>query len=74
MLKGDVKHELSCSGCGAPLHDLKRMPVQRDPMPKANYHTSPSYTPKKKKKSKNKYKKRKSLFAEAFDILEDIFD
>ena len=33
-------HELSCGSCGAPLHDLKRLPVE----PRAK-------TPKKKKGS-----------------------
>lgn len=74
VLKGDVKHELSCAGCGAPLHDLKRMPMHHEPAKKVKYHAPTGYSPKKKKKSKPKYKKRKSLFAEAFDILEDIFD
>ena len=27
VLRGDVRHELSCVSCGAPLHDLKLMPV-----------------------------------------------
>lgn len=75
VLKGDVKHELSCSGCGAPLHDLKHMPMQQAPVKKAKYSSSShGYAQKKKKKSKYKPKKRKSFLYEAFDILEDIFD
>ena len=27
VLRGDVRHELSCVSCGAPLNDLKLMPV-----------------------------------------------
>ena len=27
VLRGDVRHELSCVSCGAPLHNLKLMPV-----------------------------------------------
>ena len=75
VLKGDVTHELSCSGCGAPLHDIKRMPVHREPAQKVKHQpVQKAYVPKKKKKSKQKYKKRKSFLYEAFDILEDIFD
>jgi hypothetical protein len=74
VLKGETKHELACSACGAPLHNLKHMPVQQEPVRKAKHQPSFAHTPKKKKKSKQKYKKRKSLFSEAFDILEDIFD
>lgn len=79
------RHELSCSSCGAPLHDLKRMP-------KDSYAAAPRRsTSKKRKPSKYKYesydepkpyykrrKRRKSLFKkvfeEAFDVIEDIFD
>ncbi|WP_342585414.1 hypothetical protein [Ruegeria sp. ANG-S4] len=70
VLKGKQQHELSCSSCGAPLHDLKMMPKA-----KLSKTTQP-YKPKKKGgKSK---KKRKSLFSkvldEAWDVIEDVFD
>ncbi|MDG1430791.1 MAG: hypothetical protein P8L68_01405 [Paracoccaceae bacterium] len=75
VLKGVTKHELSCSACGAPLHDLKHMPIERKPSTKVKKQSAPyGYASKKKKKSKYKSKKRKSLFSEAFDLLEDIFD
>lgn len=28
VLRGKDSHELSCVSCGAPLHDLKRLPVE----------------------------------------------
>ena len=28
VLRGKDNHELSCGSCGAPLHDLKRLPVE----------------------------------------------
>ena len=28
VLRGKDSHELSCGSCGAPLHDLKRLPVE----------------------------------------------
>ena len=27
VLRGSKRHELACSSCGAPLHDLKRLPA-----------------------------------------------
>lgn len=79
------RHELTCSSCGAPLHDLKRIPVDR-------YSSdAPRGSGKKRKPAKHKYdsyqkqrpypkrkKRRKGLlekvFEEAFDVIEDIFD
>jgi len=29
VLSGRIQHELACASCGAPLHDLKAMPVSR---------------------------------------------
>ncbi len=90
VLRGDTRHELSCSNCGAPLHDLKIMPTPaRDAAPAHFSH--PIRTPKSKgkyaaksradsaKKPKKKYpKKRKSRakdwLEDVFDVIEDIFD
>ena len=80
VLRGKVSHELSCVSCGAPLHDLKRLPVET-PMkaPKKRsmdpgQHTS--HKPMKKVKSKHKPKKKKrfSFMKAAFDVIEDVFD
>ncbi len=30
VLRGETRHELACSRCGAPLRDLKALPVQPD--------------------------------------------
>lgn len=84
------RHELTCSGCGAPLHDLKRLhkehngrthlvkkaPVQRPRKPnKSDRH---DFEERRKRKSVRPPKRRKGLmkhlFEEAFDIIEDIFD
>ena len=89
VLSGENRHELSCSSCGAPLHDLKMLPkgaggaTARSATPA---HPSPRKTPKpthpkqphpKAMKSK-KRKKRKGLFRdileEAWDVIEDIID
>ena len=86
-LGGSVQHELACSSCGAPLHDLKMMPVQR--RADADVHYS---KPLKQKKSKNhskydhkdyyrvknlkkkKSKKRKSWGEKLFDGVDNLFD
>nr|WP_247748332.1 hypothetical protein [Ruegeria sp. R13_0] len=73
-MKGKQRHELSCSSCGAPLHDLKMLPKRKvtesAPRKHAVSHTAP---PKSKRK-----KKKKTLFSrvmdEAWDVIEDIFD
>lgn len=68
---------MSCSNCGAPLHNLKMLPKQR----KGDRElTRPSGVRKssRPKPSKKKIKRRKSrwgdLFEDVFDIVEDIFD
>lgn len=68
-LRGTVRHELSCSACGAPLREMKQLKRDR-PAPAA---VSP---PKKPKTSRRKPKKRRwsRLFEEAADAIEDIFD
>lgn len=85
QLRGNTKHELACSSCGAPLHDLKMLPLDHTterrelvrPSPVRAGHNLPA-SDKKRKGTYKKPKKKKSLkrrfFEEAFDIIEDIFD
>ena len=85
VLRGNDRHELACSSCGAPLHNLKMLPKRPEPVtaraatptrpePKAVHPKQPHPKPKKVKKRK----KRKGLFAkiaeELWDEIEDIFD
>jgi len=83
VLKGETRHELACSSCGAPLHNLKSLPMQKQrverevayaPRPaKSKSRRDKSYEkPRKKLKKKKKFAKK--FFEEAFDIIEDIFD
>lgn len=75
-------HELMCRSCGAPLHDMKSLPVQSDGSKrKAQKHSRPIASrddPHRHERSKKKPKKRKSaarwFLSEAVDILDDIFD
>ncbi|WP_170769182.1 hypothetical protein [Ruegeria lacuscaerulensis] len=70
VLKGKQRHELSCSSCGAPLHDLKMVPKRKLPEPK------PDRRYEKPRKAKKKKKKGvfSRVFDEAWDVIEDIFD
>ena len=74
VLKGQQRHELSCSSCGAPLHDLKMVPKRKLTETKVKNDTRKSTATYKKKKQK----KKKSVFSrvldEAWDVIEDIFD
>ncbi len=85
-LRGKVQHELACSNCGAPLHDLKQMPLHPDDDRKVKHATvkpsrvrvRPKDPIKGYKWDKPKKKKKKSktsyLFKKIWDELEDIFD
>ncbi|MEO0676327.1 MAG: hypothetical protein AAFZ02_02100 [Pseudomonadota bacterium] len=82
VLRGTSRHELACSSCGAPLHDLKMLPKRKEAK------GSKAKPPKPSKPSKREYyegyskpwktKKKKSLgrkiFSEIFDVIEDIID
>lgn len=85
VLAGDARHELACSRCGAPLHELKMLPNRPErvtartatpdrPTPKPVHPRQPHPRPKKVEKRN----KRKGLFRkiaeEIWDELEDIFD
>jgi len=72
-------HALSCASCGAPLQQLKMLPVQRPEPHAVTHQPAPLY----KKPRRIEARKRKPLRAgrffrklaeEAFDLVEDIFD
>ena len=79
------RHELSCSNCGAPLRNLKMLPVGPKKKAKSVSHQpevrrfpeKPKAVAYKKSKPR-KAKKRKGWFKdlaeELFDVVEDIFD
>ncbi len=87
VLSGTTQHELVCSSCGAPLHDMKML---RADHPSGSYKTGKKAKKPKhssedwghasldRRKKKKKPKKRKGfgarLFDEAFDVFDDIFD
>lgn len=86
VLKGHQRHELACSRCGAPLHDLKQMPVRElhfgtGKLPKVKKRMPPPKFDTREDILKNrpvKKRKKKSIgrmaLEEIFDVIEDIFD
>ncbi len=81
-LCGTVQHELACASCGAPLHELKQMPMQSDKREKKQHYETPRYAKKveksakkqKKKKSKSWGKKLFDGFDDVGDLFEDVLD
>lgn len=74
-------HTLACRNCGAPLRDLKAMPMARPASrPAISHQPAPKLRslPKAKSEKPRRRKKRKSLWrkvaSEAFEFVEDIFD
>ena len=76
VLRGKDSHELSSGSCGAPLHDLKRLPVEpraKTPKKRPNDPWHP-VSQKPTKKMKPQKKKGFSFMKAAFDVIEDVFD
>ncbi|MCF6445200.1 hypothetical protein [Nereida sp. MMG025] len=78
VLKGQDRHELSCSNCGAPLHDLKMLPKadlgQKRELIRPNpVRTDPDRYVKKPKAKKGKRRKStfKRFLSKAWDRIED---
>lgn len=83
------RHELACSGCGAPLHEMKAMPLAAScAKTAAGAQPARSQNPKAKKSAdrkrrrnrpeKGRGRRRKPLFRQIFeevwDEIEDILD
>ena len=84
LVLGKDRHELSCSSCGAPLHDMKRLrtsqsgerrkrveshPDWEQPRHRCHPRDREAWEPKHPKR--RKYKKRKGLMRK---IMEEAFD
>ena len=77
MTLGEGRHELACAKCGAPLHDLKSLPVKQPA--KAARPVLRQFSEIKQKRVKQKRVKRKKswlqkLAHEVVDIMDDVFD
>lgn len=81
-LRGSERHELACSNCGAPLHEMKNMPSAHSGTRELVHPSAIRENAKNPKKHRGQYskkRKKKKGFAqrfmeEAFDAAEDIFD
>ena len=84
-LRGIKRHELSCSSCGAPLHELKQLPVRKSEErlhsragsspsrpARGGVHTQSQRPRKTKRKARGQLWGR--LVSEIWDEIEDIFD
>lgn len=84
VLRAKGRHELVCSSCGAPLHDMKQLhparatasattparPAKRQRIePYESHHRWAQKKPSKKKKSLGR-----RIFSEVWDVIEDIID
>jgi recombinational DNA repair protein (RecF pathway) len=84
VLRGRERHELACSSCGAPLHEMKQLhparpaasattparPAQRQRV--VPYESHDRWTQKKPRKKKRSLGRR--IFNEVLDLIEDIID
>lgn len=74
-LRGKERHELACSSCGAPLHELKML--RRDATGDRELVRPAPYRAERSRQ-KGRRKKQRSLsqrfLKEVFDAAEDIFD
>ena len=77
-LKGKERHELACSNCGAPLHEMKmlRTDARGDrELVRPSRVRADNYPPYKRKKKKKKTKSLSRRFMEeVWDAADDIFD
>lgn len=78
-----ARHELACSSCGAPLHEMKAMPTRESgaARPKARPMTLPRqeyeperHLPDRARKSKPRKGFGRRMLEEIWDTVEDIFD
>lgn len=79
------RHELACSSCGAPLHDMKAMPKAKSdrPRPKGRPMTLPrqayddeprAVPPPRPRNNKRRKGVGRRIFEELWDVVEDVFD
>ena len=77
VLTGKTRHELACSACGAPLHNLKQL--RKDHVVDRTLAGRPKRVPGPVSKTPGRRKKKRKglaarVFEEAFDLIEEIFD
>ena len=71
-LRGKQRHELACGSCGAPLRDLKMLPVPERVTAPAATPTHPA--PRRPAPRRKLGRLASKLWDEVWDEIEDIFD
>ncbi len=76
-LKGDMRHELACAQCGAPLSKMKMLKAEPQATmtsgrPAVDHRLRPEKSRPKKVSRKKTLKRR--VLSEIWDAVEDIFD
>ena len=79
LVMDEARHELACSACGAPLHNLKAMPARKGKETHASRPIEARKRSKPSKKTSGDKRRKKSggmawLIGEVFDEIEDLFD
>lgn len=80
------RHELACGSCGAPLHEMKSLPVSASPKPveparapRGSRRPAPGSAAARRPMPPRKRKRRRKsgirrVLEEVWDVLEDVFD
>ena len=86
VMRGEGRHELSCAACGAPLHEMKAMPMPHRTAPERETRTIyPAYEARRHKQKKprppkdsdsprNRPKRKKSRGRMMRKVIEEIWD
>lgn len=79
VLRGAVRHELTCAACGAPIRDMKNLPRAKAEPRRGLLDTTRSDAEPKRKTTRRPKRRRSRhpahiLLREAFDLLDDVFD
>ena len=77
-LRGKERHELACSNCGAPLHEMKMLRTDaegdRELVRPSRVREAQRSDPRRKKKKKKTKSMKHRFFEEVWDAAEDLFD
>ena len=74
-LKGRERHELACSNCGAPLHDMKMLKVAPPPeKPRRARHAAPNERRREPRRKNRGRSLSQRFLSEVWDVAEDFFD
>ena len=73
-LSGQVRHELACTNCGAPLSEMKSLRLDRGPNVKRRSRNYPVNSYRNRKRIKHRVKRDWNFWDELWDDIEDFFD